>query len=437
LEPKTASPKKENKRRGNIMTPEQAWAKAMSFEHRPDPYPFFDELRKTPVVHVGNGLYVVTGYRELEALLHDPHISSDPRRMQAHAAAMAGSEADPSVAAYGDHGSMIQADPPEHDRMRRQCMRQFGPPHTPDLIPSMGPGITKLCNELLDKNKGKTRMDVVDDYAYPVPVWAICLILGVPLEAEAQFHEWIHDMMAGLMDMGPEAQTEEGKARAAKGKEAVAALAQYITGLLQGFIKKPGDSMLSKLVNDNGPDGAMSPSEAVKNAMLLLIAGHDSTVNTIAHCVLMLLRNPGSIELLLARPNLVPFAVEETLRLQSAVQFFPTKSATDDIEINGTVIPKGSQVHLMYGAANRDPRRFPDPNKFDIERKDNRHMGWGTGIHACFGGPLARLEVNLALEAFIKRVENPRLVEDPPEYRRSNVFRGPRHLFIDFDGIRD
>ena len=217
----------------------------------------------------------------------------------------------------------------------------------------------------------------------------------------------------------------------------MAALAQYITGLLQGFIKKPGDSMLSKLVNDNGPDGAMSPSEAVKNAMLLLIAGHDSTVNTIAHCVLMLLRNPGSIELLLERPNLVPFAVEETLRLQSAVQFFPTKSATDDIEINGTVIPKGSQVHLMYGAANRDPRRFPDPNKFDIERKDNRHMGWGTGVHSCFGGPLARLEVNIALETFLKRVKNPRLIEDPPEYRRSNVFRGPEHLFIDFDGISD
>ena len=125
------------------MTPEQAWAKAMSFEHRPDPYPFFDELRKTPVVHVGNGLYVVTGYRELEALLHDPRISSDPRRMKAHAAANAGSESYPSLEAYGEHGSMIQADPPEHDRMRRQCMRQFGPPHSPDLIPSMGPGITK------------------------------------------------------------------------------------------------------------------------------------------------------------------------------------------------------------------------------------------------------------------------------------------------------
>jgi fatty acid omega-hydroxylase len=419
------------------MTPEEAWAKAMSFEHRANPYPFFDELRKTPVVHVGNGLYVVTGYRELEALLHDPHISSDPRRMKAHAAAMAGSEADASLEAYGQHGSMIVSDPPEHDRMRRQCMRQFGPPHTPDLIPSMGPGISKLCKELIDKNKGKTRMDVVDDYAYPVPVWAICHVLGIPLEAEAQFHLWIHDFMAGLMDMGPEAATEEGKARAAKGKESAAALGKYMASLIEGYKEQPGDSMLSKLANDKGPDGPMTTAEVLSNAQLLLVAGHDSTVNTISHCVLMLLRNPGSLELLSARPELVPFAVEESLRLQSAVQFFPTKSATDDIEINGTVIPKGSQVHFMYGAANRDPRRFPDPNKFDIERKDNRHMGWGTGVHSCFGGPLARLEVNIALETFLERVKQPRLVEDPPEYRRSNVFRGPEHLFIDFDGIRD
>jgi fatty acid omega-hydroxylase len=321
--------------------------------------------------------------------------------------------------------------------MRRQAMRQFGPPHTPDLIPSTAPDISKLCNELLDKAKGKNRIDIVDNYAYPVPVMVICKILGVPLKDEPQFHAWIHDFMAGLMDMGPEAQTEEGKALAAKGRESTAALMQYLTDLIQGFIKQPSDAMLSKLVNDDGPDGPMTPREALTNAALLLVAGHDSTVNTIAHSVLTVLRNPGSIELLRARPGLIPFAIEEVLRVESAVQFFPTKSATDDIEINGTVIPKGSQVHLMYGAANRDPKRFTDPNKFDIERKNNEHFGWGSGIHTCFGGPLARLEVNIALETFLKRVKNPRLVEDPPEYRRSNVFRGPRHLFIDFDGISD
>jgi cytochrome P450 len=316
-------------------------------------------------------------------------------------------------------------------------MRHFGPPHTPDLIPKMEADIQRLCNQLLDKAKGKTRLDVVDDYAYPVPVAVICKILGVPLKDEPTFHAWNHDFMAGLMDMGPEAATEEGKARAAKGKESAAALMQYLTALIQRFIREPGDSMLSKMVNDDGPDGRMSPQEAVSNAGLLLIAGHDSTVNTISHCVLTVLRNPGSFELLRNRPGLIPGAIEEVLRVESAVQFFPSRSALADIEIAGTVIPKGSAVFLMYGAANRDPSRFPNPNKFDPERRDNEHFGWGSGIHTCFGGPLARLEVNIALETLLHRVENPRLVVDPPPYRQSNVFRGPQHLLIDFDRITD
>jgi cytochrome P450 len=419
------------------MTPETAWAEAMKFENRPNPYRFFDQLRKTPVAHVGNGVYVVTGYRELMTLAHDPRISSDTRHLKARAAAKAGPESD-SLEAYGEHGNMIQSDPPEHDKQRRQAMRHFGPPHTPDLIPNMEAPIQKLANELFDKAKGKTRIDVVNDYAYPVPVMVICKILGIPLKDEPQFHAWIYDFMAGLMDLGPEAATKEGKERTEKGKASMAALGQYMTGLIQAYLKKPDEnSMLSKMVHDNGPDGPMTPREAVTNALLLLIAGHDSTVNTISHCVLTLLRNPGSIELLRRRPTLIPRAIEEVLRLESAVQFFPSRSAVADIEINGMMIPKGSPVHLMYGAANRDPKMFPNPEKFDPERQDNEHFGWGSGIHTCFGGPLARLEVNVAFETFIRRVENPRLVVDPPPYRQSNVFRGPQHLLIDFDGITD
>jgi cytochrome P450 len=420
------------------MTPETAWAEAMKFENRPNPYPFFDELRKTPVAHVGDGLYVVTGYRELLALAHDPRISSDLRHKKAQAAAKAGSGSDSdTLDAYGHAGSMITNDPPQHDKVRRQAMRHFGPPHTTDLIPGTEPSIRKLCNELLDKVKGKTRIDVVDDYAYPVPVMVITKILGVPMKDEPQFHGWIADFMAGLTDMGPDSATEAGKARKAKGEASIAALQQYLAGLIKGYLKEPSDAMLSKMVNEDGPDGRMTPAEAVANAMLLLIAGHDSTVNTISHCVLTVLRNPGSFDLLRRRPELVPGAIEEVLRLESAVQFFPSRSAVAEIEIAGTVIPKGSPVHLVYGAANRDPKKFSNPNTFDPERRDNEHFGWGSGIHTCFGGPLARLEVNLALDAFIRRVENPRLVDDPPEYRRSNVFRGPRHLFVDFDKIRD
>jgi fatty acid omega-hydroxylase len=419
------------------MTPEIAYAEAMKFENRANPYPFFDELRRTPVAQVTKGLYVVTGYRELLALAHDPRVSSDASHSPLfNKATPAPAEAE-QIKAYGRAKTMITSDPPEHDRMRRQSMRHFGPPHSPDLIPSMEADIGKLCDRMLDKAKGKTRLDIVDDYAYPVPVAVICKILGVPLKDEPTFHDWIHDFMAGLMDMGPEIATEEGKARAEKGKTSTAALMQYMAELIQRFLQEPGESMLSRMVNDDGPDGPMSPAEATSNALLLLVAGHDSTVNTIAHCVLTVLRNPGSLELLRRRPELIPGAIEEVLRVESAVQFFPSRSALADIEIGGTVIPKGSALFLMYGAANRDPSRFPNPNQFDPERKNNEHFGWGSGIHTCFGGPLARLEVNLAFEAFLRRVQNPRLVVDPPPYRQSNVFRGPRHLLIDFDRITD
>jgi fatty acid omega-hydroxylase len=222
-----------------------------------------------------------------------------------------------------------------------------------------------------------------------------------------------------------------------KGKLSRVELMRYLIGLIERFVKVPGDGLISKLVHDDGPDGRMTPSEIANNSSLLLIAGHDSTVNLLSHCILTCLRHPGSMDLLRRRPELVPGAIEEVLRLQSSVQFFPTRSALADIEIAGTTIPQGAPIFLLYGAGNRDPKRFSNPNEFDPTRGDNQHLGWGRGIHVCFGGPLARLEVNTAFEVFLNRVENPRLVVDPPPYRRSQVFRGPLHLLIDVDGIRD
>jgi fatty acid omega-hydroxylase len=429
------------------MTPEEAFDAAMRYENRANPYPFFDELRKTPVARVTNGIYAVTGYEELIALAHDPRVSSDLRKGRQPVAAER-QIIDESVVemaeAYGREPSFIASDPPEHDRARRQCMRFFGPPHSPDVIPSQEPLCKQIVTELLDKASekapekpiDKTRIDVVDDFAYPLPVNVICRIIGVPIEDEPQFHTWIADAMAGIFDVGPEIATEEGRARRAKGEAGGIALKKYIIGLVEKAAKSPGPGMISQLVHDDGPDRRLSPSEIVNNTILLFVAGHDSTVNLISHCVLTVLRNPGSIELLCSRPELIPSAIEEVLRLQSSVQFFPTRSALADIDIAGTTIPRGSPIYLMYGAANRDPRRFVDPNTFDPQRPDNEHVGWGRGIHVCFGGPLARLEVNTAFEAFLRRVENPRLVEDPPPYRISQVFRGPRHLLVDYDEIR-
>ncbi len=425
------------------MTPEAAFAEAMKFENRANPYPFFDELRKTPVARVANGIYVVTGYREILTLAHDPRVSSDMRnsakaedRPENKKIETPREAAPAQLEAYGNDPSIIVRDPPDHDRARRQAMRHFGPPHSPDVIPNMEPDCKRIVNGLLDKARGKTRIDVVDDYAYPLPVTVICKILGIPLADEPRLHGWIQDLTAGV-DLGPEASSAEQQRRREKGQKSRQEFTRYLIALVERYAKEPGEGMISKMANDKGPDGRMSPGELVSNSALLFVAGHDSTVNLIAHCVLTVLRNPGSFELLRNRPEWIPGAIEEVLRLQSSVQFFPSRSALADIEIAGTVIPKGAPIFLMYGAGNRDPKEFSNPNQFDLQREEKETLGWGSGIHTCFGGPLARLEVNTAFEAFLRRVENPRLVVDPPPYRRSQIFRGPMHLLVDIDGIRD
>ena len=419
-----------------------AWTEAMKFSNRPNPYPYFEELRKTPVAKVAEHTYVVTGYPEVLALAHDPRISSDIGRSPSGLFGESDAKLETAEAAQAKDSSMLVSDPPGHDTMRRQFMRHFGPPHTPDLIPSMADFVVDLAGELLDavarraKDAGVHRMDVVDDFSYPIPVSVIFRVMGAPLADEPKFHAWVVDFMQGA-DVGPERDTAEGKAAVQKAATSMAELDAYVRSLVERLALEPGPGLLSAVLHDDGPDGPVSHDVAAANAMLLMIAGHDSTVNTITNCVMTLLRNPGSWDLLRDNPDLIPRAVEEVQRLQGAVQFFPSRWATADIEIGGTRIPAGSAVFLVYAAANRDPRQFADPDRFDPMREDNEHLGFGSGIHVCFGGPLARLEVNLALEVFLRRVRSPRLVVDPPPYRHNQVFRGPRHLWVDFAEITD
>ena len=420
-----------------------AWAEAMKFANRPNPYPYFEELRKTPVAKVSEHTYVVTGYPEAVALAHDPRISSDIVRSPS---GLFGESEAKIIAAAGappTHDSgMLTSDPPEHDTMRRQFMRHFGPPHSPDLIPSMAGFVVDLANELLDKVAEKSRagggnrLDVVDDFSYRIPVSVIFRVLGAPIEDEPMFHGWVMDFMQGA-DVGPERDTVEGRAAAAKAAQSMTELDGYVRAWVERLSREPAPGLLSAALHDGGPDGPVSKEAAAANAQLLLIAGHDSTVNTITNSVMTMLRNPGSWDMIAGNPDLLPRAVEEVQRLQGAVQFFPSRWATADIEVGGTRIPAGSAVFLVWAAANRDPRRFPHPDRFDPMREDNEHLGFGSGIHTCFGGPLARLEINLALEVFMRRVRSPRLVVDPPPYRHSQVFRGPRHLWVDFAEIAD
>ncbi|WP_222266242.1 cytochrome P450 [Modestobacter marinus] len=405
------------------MAEETPWQQALRYANRANPYPFYEELRKTPVAPQPDGNYVVSTYQEVVQLLHDTRVTSDGRKRGV-----------PFSNPF--EGTVITTDPPEHDVDRRRMMRHFGPPECPHMIAGFEPEIRRIFGELLDNLTGKTRIDLVDEFAFPGPVTVICKVLGVPLEAIPSFHGWIETALDGL-DFGPEANDPEQQRRAAAVPDAVTALRQYLGDLIGQYRKQPGPGMLSGMANDDGPEGPLSQESLVNNAMLMLFAGHETTVNLIAHSVMSLLRHPDQLEKLRRRPELIVPGIEEFLRFESSVQLWPTRSALEDVEIAGTTIPKGAPIFLCYGSANRDSERFENPDKLDLERPDNQHVGYSQGIHYCFGAPLARLEVQIAVGEFVRRVENPRLVEDPPPYRRNQIFRGPRHVWVDIDGIRE
>lgn len=281
-----------------------------------------------------------------------------------------------------------------------------GPPDAPGLISDLEPEIRRIVDGLLDRMRGKTRIDAVDEFAYPLPVTVICKVLGVPLEDEPRFHRWIETAL-DAWEYGPETASEEFRARLAGGNQAVQEFGRFTAELYDRYARQPGPGMLSAMVNEDGPEGRMPKGLLTSNALLLIFAGHETTVNLIAHSVLTLLRHPDALEKLRHRPELIVSGVEELLRFESSVQFWPTRSAVEDIDIAGTTIPKGAPIFLAYGSANRDPRQFTDPDELDLERRDNQHLGFGQGIHFCFGAPLARLEVQNAVGEFVRRVENP------------------------------
>jgi len=408
------------------MTQPSIYQQVLDPAHRADPYALYAELRKTPVTREDDGTYVVSTYDEIFALMHDPRVSSDPRNHPGTSHAPASSE-------QGQQGlplSFINRDPPDHDRLRELAMRPFGPPCTPGEIDSMRPWLAEVATGLIDKFAGKNRADIVEDFAYPLPVTAICKLLGVPLEDQPRFRQWA-DAIIETID--PATGTFEERTR--KKDEVNAELGQYFSGLIDSRARQPGDDLISGLLADHGPHGPMSRGDILVTANLLLIAGHETTVNLITNGVLTLLRHPGLLDRLNHEPGLVVTLVEELLRYEPPVQMRSNRATVADIDIAGTTIPKGSPLSLMLAAGNRDPRRFGDPDRFDPDRTDNAHLGFFGGIHYCFGAPLARTETQVALLELARRLVNPRLVTDPPPYRPNPELRGPRQLLIEYDAV--
>ncbi|MCW2938081.1 MAG: cytochrome family protein [Actinomycetia bacterium] len=408
------------------MASDSIYQQIHDFANRADPYSLYTELRKTPVARQEDGSYVVSTYQEIVALLHDPRVSSDRRNLAHPPNAQPGSEAGPA----GFLEAFIGLDPPEHDRLRRLTMRHFGPPQSPGKVDSAQPEFLEIITGLIDGIADRKQADIVDDIAYPFPVTVICRLLGVPREDEPRFHVWSEIVVENIgPGEGDPAEREQ------KRQTALFALRQYLAELADARSKEPGDDLLSGLVAHDGPDGQMAPIEVVATAALLLIAGHETTVNLITNGMLTLLRNPALLKRLRHEPDLVIQLVEELLRYEPPVHFLTQRVALADIAIAGVTIPKGASIVLALASGSRDPAHVHDPDRFDPDRAYNQHLGFGGGVHHCFGAPLARLEAQIALTELAHRLENPRLVADPPPYRPSSSLRGPRHLLIEFDRV--
>ena len=406
------------------MSQETILREIYDYSNRANPYPLWAKLRQTPVCWQEDGpddggTYVVSTYREIEALLHDPRISSDLRNC-----AQTGGRPRTTTDPY----RFINLDPPQHDRLRHLAMRHFGPPERPAYLEQLRPEILRIVTTLLDLVRGQRQIDFVESFAYPLPVTVICQILGVPREDEPRFHVWASLLVASLAG-----QTDEQRRQR---DQALSDLNQYMAGLVERHRQQPGDDLLSRMATDTDAQGRMADPYLVATAALLLVAGHETTVNLLGNGMLTLLRHPAIFDRLRQEPDLIPATVEELLRYESPVQFLVSRTTLDEITLAGTTLPKGVLVTLALAAGNRDPARFPDPDRFDPERRDNEHLGFGSGIHICFGAPLARMEAQVALTELVRRLEQPRLVVDPPPYRPSPLLRGPEHLLITVDGVR-
>lgn len=379
-----------------------------------DPYPFYKELRETAPVfwfpHGGltGGMWLVTRYEDVAALLKHSHTGKDITRLVA--AEQLGSE---------PRGKdLLNSDPPDHTRLRALVSQAFTPRRTRNLEPR----IVQIATELLDRVRGAGQMEFMADFAIPLPIIVIAELLGVPLEDRYEFRAWSNDLVRGIDSMGqnPEA--------ARKGEEAGLALNEYFAELLRQRRVQPRDDLMSGLVAARDGGDRLSEQELIGLCQLLLIAGHETTVNLLGNGLLTILRHRDQWERLQEHPEYLESAIEEMLRFESPVQRATFRFATAPITIAGQTIEAGQQVSALIGAANRDPAEFPEPDRFDVRRQPNRHLAFGRGIHFCLGAPLARTEARIAFGQLLADFPNMELATDTPDWNGNTFLRGLNSL---------
>jgi len=373
----------------------------MSPEFRRDPYPFYAELRREAPVHRSDfGLWLISRYDDVVFTLkrHDL-FSSTAMNMNVH---------------DKPTRTVINTDPPVHTRMRNIVNRAF----TPKMVADMEPRIREVTRELLDAVIERGEMDFVRDFAVPLPVTIIAEILGVDASRRDDFKRW-SSASVGMAPVGDE--RRDMQEFFAYFEEAIAER------------RRPRGDLISIVVQASEGEEPLTADEVLAFTGLLLIAGNETTTNLLGNAVYHLLRNPDQLQIAREDPSIIPNVVEEALRFDSPVQFL-FRRTTQDVDVAGVTIPAGSEVSPIYASANRDGRRFPDPDRFDVRRNAQGHVAFGHGVHFCLGAPLARLEARVALEEVLGRLAGIELKgADEPERLNSLFLRGFASLPLAFE----
>jgi len=375
-----------------------------------DPYPALAHVREVAPVHrTPIGIWRLARYDDVVRLLRDV-----PTGVRTTAGIL------PFVdeISGGQREFMLQQDPPAHTRLRRLVSRAF----TPRAVERIRGRVEAIVDECLARVAGRGEMDVIADLALPVPATVICEMLGVPFADHERFTRWTAEATHGL------AAATAPPEVLAQARAAGEALADYFVRLIEERRGALGDDLLSELIRAEEAGDRLSTSELVSQSIGLLIAGFETTIGLIGNGVRALLRHPAELARLRADPTLIASAVEECLRYDGPIQM-TVRVTHADVTFGEHLIPRDTVVWALLGAANRDPARFPDPERFDVGRNDDGHLAFGGATHFCLGAHLARLETRAAIGAFVARVDQPRLVSESVEWGPS-LFRVPGRLPI-------
>lgn len=393
-------------------------------EIQANPYPILEELRENDPVFWNGNAWLVTRFEDCVALFTDPRMSS--QRIDATFAVLpedVQKELQPLREVLGDR--MLLSDPPKHTRLRTLVMKAF----SARAAAGRRDRIQMFCDRFLDQVVERGEMDVMADFATPLPGWTIADTLGIPQDRQSDFTRWARDQVLIYDRLG----TGDRVAIMRQGQASMLEMKAYLETVIEDRRQNPQEDLLTELVQAEEAGDRLTMNEMVVMVVALLIGGNNSTAHLIGNSILTLIRHPDDRARLLAEPDLIRTAVEEVMRYESPVMT-TSRIAMEDMELHGQKISKGDNVNLMIASANRDPRQFDNPDTYIIDRRPNRHLTFAHGAHFCLGSALARNVSQIAVMSAIQRCPNMQLVSDEIDWARGFAFRHARTLPVRFGG---